>query len=84
MKPTTVLRYSELVTLLAKIAYAINSRPIGISPISQESQQDDFLQPITRNQLLLGSTDNHALPMEYHKPDGLTARLAFVPNVYKS
>ena len=41
--PGTVLRYSELVTLLAKVAYAINSRPLGLSSTSQDSQQEDFL-----------------------------------------
>ena len=84
IKPSTVLRYSELVTLLAKIAYAINARPIGLSSVSQDSQQEDFLQPITANQLLLGSTDDHAPPMDYDGSDSLTARLAFVSDVYST
>ena len=63
--PGTVLRYSELVTLLAKVAYAINSRPLGLSSTSQDSQQEDFLSPVTPNQLLLGTTDDDAPPMDY-------------------
>ena len=37
LSPGTVLQYSELVTLLAKIAHAINSRPLGLSSTSQDS-----------------------------------------------
>ena len=84
LKPDTVLRYSELVTLLAKIAYAINSRPIGLSSTSQDSQQEDFLSPITPNQLLLGTSSDNAPPMDYDSSDHLTARLAYVSDVYKT
>ena len=84
ISPGTVLKYSELVTLLAKIAHAVNSRPLGISSTSQDSQQDDFLAPITPNQLLLGTTDYDAPPMEYDDSDKLTARLAYVSAVYKT
>lgn len=82
MVPGTVLKYSELVTLLAKIAHCVNSRPIGLSSTSQDSQQDDFLSPITPNQLLLGKTDDDAPPLDYDDSDKLTARLAFVSSVY--
>ena len=78
------MRYSELVTLLAKVAYAINSRPLGLSSTSQDSQQEDFLSPVTPNQLLLGTTDDDAPPMDYDESDNLTARLAYVSDVYKS
>ena len=71
LSPGTVLRYSELVTLLAKVAYAINSRPLGLSSTSQESQQDDFLSPITPNQLLLGTTDDDAPPWSMMNPTSL-------------
>ena len=81
--PGTVLRYSELVTLLAKIAYAINSRPIGLSSISEDNQQVDFISPITPNQLLLGMSDETAPPMEYDESDNLTARLAYVSEVFR-
>ena len=84
MKPGMVLRYSELVTLLAKIAFAINSRPLALSSTSQDSQQEEFLQPITPNQLLLGSTSDDAPPMNYDDSDKLTARLAFVSEVYRT
>ena len=84
LTPGTVLRYSELVTLLAKISHAINSRPIGLSSTSEDSQQEDFLSPITPNQLLLGTTDDNAPPMDYDHSDNLTARLSYVTEVYNS
>ena len=84
LSPGTVLKYSELVTLLSKIAHSVNSRPLGISNTSQDSQQNDFLCPITPNQLLLGKTDDTAPPLEYAEDDRLTARLAYISNVYKS
>ena len=82
--PGTILKYSELVTLLAKISHSVNSRPIGLSSTSQDSQQEDFLQPITPNQLLLGRTDDEAQPLEYDESDKLTARLAYVSGVYEA
>ena len=82
--PGTVLKYSELVTLLAKISHSINSRPLGLSSTSQDSQQEDFLQPITPNQLLLGRSDDEAQPLEYDQSDKLTARLAYVSGVFNS
>ena len=84
LAPGIILKYSELVTLLAKISHAINSRPIGISSISQDSQQDDFMCPITPNQLLLGHTDDDAPPLDYDDDDRLTARLAYVSGVYEA
>ena len=84
LPPGTVLKYSELVTLLAKIAHSVNSRPLGIGSISQDSQQEDFMCPVTPNQLLLGKTDDTAPPLEYDEDDSLTARLAYVSNVYST
>ena len=82
LAPGTVLKYSELVTLLAKISHAVNSRPIGLSFTSQDSQQEDFMSPITPNQLLLGHSDDDAPPLEYDDDDRLTTRLAYVSSVY--
>lgn len=82
LTPGTVLKYSELITLLAKIAHSINSRPLGLSSTSQDSQQEDFLSPITPNQLLLGKTDDEAPALEYDEDDKFTARLAYVSSVY--
>ena len=84
LSPGTVLKYSELVTLLAKIAHSVNSRPLGLSSVSADSQQEDFLCPITPNQLLLGKTDDTAPPMDYLDDDRLTARLAYVSSVYNT
>ena len=82
LPPGTVLKYSELITLLAKIAHSVNSRPLGIGSISQDSQQEDYLCPITPNHLLLGKSDDTALPLDYDDDDRLTARLAYVSSVY--
>ena len=82
LTPGTVLKYSELITLLAKIAHSINSRPLGLSSTSQDSQQEDFLSPITPNQLLLGKTDDESPALEYDEDDKFTARLAYVSSVY--
>ena len=78
LPPGTILKYSELVTLLAKISHSINSRPLGL----QNNQQDDFFSPVTPNQLLLGKTDDDAPPLDYEEDDKLTARLAYVSSVY--
>ena len=52
--PSIELCYSELVTLLARISYSINSRPLSLKNVSPNSQQEDVLMPITPNHLLLG------------------------------
>ena len=84
LAPGTVLKYSELITLLAKISHSINSRPIGLSSTSQDSQQEDFMSPVTPNQLLLGHTDDDAPPLDYDDDDRLTARLAYVSGVFEA
>ena len=61
----TILKYSELVTLLAKISHSVNSRPLGLSSTSENSQQEDFFSPITPNQLLLGKTDDDAPALDF-------------------
>ena len=82
--PGAVLCYAELVTLLSKISYSVNSRPLGLSTTSGSSQQDDFLSPITPNQLLLGRSDDNSSPLNYDESDKLTARLAYISGVYDS
>ena len=39
----TILSFTELNTLCAKISYAVNARPLGLSNVSHSSQQEDFL-----------------------------------------
>ena len=83
LAPGTVLSYGELVTVLAKISSVINSRPLGLRSTSAGSQQEDFLMPITPNQLLLGRTEIDSPPIEYSENDGtFAARLAYVSEVY--
>ena len=82
LPPGTILKYSELITLLAKISHCVNSRPLGVGGVSQDSQQEDYLCPITPNHLLLGKSDDTALPLDYDDNDKLTARLSYVSSVY--
>ena len=82
LAPGVVLSYSELVTLLATISFSINCRPLGLSAVSGDSQQEDFLSPITPNQLLLGRTDDDGPPLDYDGDDKYTTRLAYVTDVY--
>ena len=84
LEPGVLLSYSELVTLLATISFSINSRPLGLSPVSGESQQEDFLSPLTPNQLLLGRTDDSGPPLDYDGDDRFTRRLAYVTEVYNT
>ena len=84
LAPGVVLYYSELITLLAKIAFSINSRPLAVSNISADSQQEDFLSPITPNQLLLARTDDDGPPLDYTDDDRFTSRMAYVTQVYNT
>ena len=84
LPPGAVLNYAELVTLLSKISYSVNSRSLGLSSTPESSQQDDYLSPITPNQLLLGRSDDNSPPLDYDDSDKLTARLAYVSGVYDS
>ena len=82
--PGVVLSYSELTTLLAKIAHAINSRPLGVTRVSGDSQQEDFLSPLTPNHLLLGKSEGEVPPLDYIDTGKYTERLAYVTEVYTS
>ena len=46
LHPGVELSYPELVTLLAKISYTVNSRPLGLANVSQSSQQEDNMLPL--------------------------------------
>ena len=85
LSPGTVLSYAELTTLLAKISSVINSRPLGLAATSEDSQQEDFMSPITPNQLLLGRTEVESPPIDYKDDDGrFAARLAYVSQIYST
>jgi hypothetical protein len=43
LNPGIELNYPELITLLAKISYSINARPLGLCSTSSTSQQDDVM-----------------------------------------
>ena len=83
LAPGVVLSYPELVTLLARIAYTVNSRPLGLGSISQSSHQDDHLRPLTPNMMLLSRSSNNSPPLDYSVDDKFCARLAYVAQVEK-
>ena len=84
LHPGVELTYAELVTLLAKITYSINSRPLSLADTSANSQQEDVMLPLTANHLLLGKATIDVPDMEYDERNKFSARLSYVQEVYKS
>ena len=76
-----ILTYAEFVTLLARIATSVNSRPLSISNTSSNSEQDDGLMPITPNHLLLARSTSEPTKLEYDVGDRFSRRLAFVQSL---
>ena len=76
-----ILTYAELVTLLGRIATSVNSRPLSISNISSNSEQDDIPMPITPNHLLLARSTSEPTKLEYDDGDKFSRRLAFVQSL---
>ena len=81
--PGVELKYPELVTLLTKIAYTVNSRPLGLQNVSQASNQEDVMLPLTPNMLLLGRSSNFSPSMEFSGDERFCTRLAYVSQVEK-
>ena len=81
--PGVELKYPELVTLLTKIAYTVNSRPLGLQNVSQASNQEDVMHPLTPNMLLLGRSSNFSPSMEFSGDERFCTRLAYVSQVEK-
>ena len=76
------LTYSEMETLLGRVEYSVNSRPLALATISNTSQQEDFMQPLTPNQLQLGRNTAEVPPMDYDWSNKFCARLAYVESVH--
>ena len=81
LHPGVELTYPELQTLLAKITYTVNSRPLGLTSVSEGSQQEDVMMPLTPNMLLLGRSSSVSPPMVYSSDDRFCTRLAYVSQV---
>ena len=77
------LTYSEMETLLGRVEYSINCRPLGLAPISNTSQQEDFMQPLTPNQLLLGRNTAEVPALNYDECNKFSARIAYVQSVHR-
>ena len=83
LPPGVELNYPELVTLLARISYTVNSRPLGLANVSQSDNQEDIMMPITPNMMLLSRSSSNSPPMEYSPDDKFCARLSYVAQVEK-
>ena len=83
LPPGVELNYPELVTLLARISYTVNSRPLGLANVSQSDNQEDIMMPITPNMMLLSRSSSNSPPMEYSPEDKFCARLSYVAQVEK-
>ena len=81
LHPGVILSYPELQTLLAKITYTVNSRPLGLACTSGSSQQDDTLMPITPNMMLLGRSSSISPPLVYSEDERFCSRLAYIGQV---
>ena len=84
LSPGVELTYAELVTLLSKITFSINSRPLTIHNISPSSQQEDNMIPLTPNHLLLGRATAEVPDMDYDPEDKFSARLAYIQQVFRA
>ena len=82
LHPSVELSYSELVTLLARISYSINSRPLTIKSVSSNSQQEDIMMPITPNHLLLGRATIDIPDLDFDDTNKFSARIAYVQSVF--
>ena len=81
LHPGVVLAYDELVTLLSRISYSINQRPLGLENTSQSSQQEDNVVPLTQNMMLLGMNSNESPPLDYKEDEKFSCRLSYVSTV---
>ena len=81
LHPGVVLAYDELVTLLARVSYSINQRPLGLANTSQSSQQEDSMTPLVPNMMLLGRSSNESPPLDYSEDDRFSTRLSYVSTV---
>ena len=78
-----VLSYSEMVTLLARIAFSVNSRPLALAHTSSTSQQEDDMMPLTPNQLLLGHNTSEKPGIGYQECDKYSARLNYIHSLHR-
>ena len=69
INPGVILTYPEFVTLIARVSYSINSRPLGLVGVSGSSQQEDHIQPLTPNMMLIGKSSNFSPPLQYSADD---------------
>ena len=84
LSPGKVPTYAELVTLLSKISYSINTRPLTLQSISSNSQQEDNMLPLTPNHLLLSRGLIEVPGMTYDEENRFSAKLNYVQEVYNA
>ena len=76
------LTFCEFETLLGRVELSVNSRPLGLASISNSSQQEDTLQPLTPNMILLGRNTAQVPPMNYECDSRFSARIAYVQSIH--
>ena len=84
LSPGSILTYAEMVTLLSKISYSINTRPLTLQSISPDSQQEDNMLPLTPNHLLLGRGQIEVPNVTYDEENKFSARLNYVQEVHNA
>ena len=77
------LCYSEMVTLLARVTFSVNSRPLALADVSGSSQQEDDLAPLTPNLLLLGHNTAEKPSMEYDESGRYSARVNYIQSIHR-
>ena len=77
------LRYSEMVTLLARATFSVNCIPLALADVSGSSQQEDDLAPLTPNMLLLGHNTAEKPTMEYDDSGRYSARINYIQSIHR-
>ena len=66
----TKLNYAQLLTAVKRIANILNHRPVSVQRTRNDTNDEDFLVPLTPNQLILGHNGTNPPPNteEIHDP----------------
>ena len=77
------LTYCEFETLLGRVELSVNSRPLGLANVSNSSQQEDILQPLTPNMMLLGRNTAEVPAMNYASDSRFCSRVGYVQSIHE-
>ena len=71
-----------MVTLLARVALSMNSRPLALGDVSGTNQQEEDLLPLTPNQLLLGRSTSQVPDIEFEDSGKYSSRINYIKAVH--